>query len=134
VSTIDQLAATQNGRPDAISATEELGAIIDLPAVHLEVTGGRIVGRGGSASGDLYLSDGSAVTFESLLIFGNPRRLALEIAATTGAQPKLDGPRALRALVLFRALAEHQETFTADQIAADWGVSYLQAVETVDVE
>ena len=128
------LDAAGNGRPDAIAAAEQLAEILDLASVELTITGARIVGRGGSASADVFLSDGSALTFERLRDAGKPNVLAIEVAACTGATPKLNGGQALRAVALLRAVAEHEAVFSADQIAADWGSTFLQAAPTIDVD
>lgn len=133
----DRLAAAVNGSAavaDSISAAEELGALFGLPAVGLSILGARIVGRGSAASADIYLSDETTVTFESLRDVGTPTRLTLHIAACTGAAPKLKQVDAIRAVVLLRAIAEHVAVFTADQLAVDWGASYLQSAEILDVD
>ena len=115
-------------------AAEALTALLELEAVGLAVTGARIVGRGSSASADLYLSDGSEIMFERIRDIGKPGTLAVEIAACTGATPKLTGPRALQVVSLMRTLAEHVESATADEIAAEWGTSFLSVAEAIDVD
>jgi hypothetical protein len=121
---------------DPIAAAEQLAELLRLPSVGLSIRGARIVGRGARASADVYLSDGSVLTFETLRDVGTVNRLALEVAACTGALPKLKGPQALQAVALIRAMAEHEETFSDDQIAREWGATYLQAAtaEPVDLE
>jgi hypothetical protein len=131
---IEALAATQNGAPDPMSAAEQLAALLDLGTVGLSIRGARIVGRGARASADLRLSDGSEITFEALRDVANPTRLAVEVAACTGATPKIKAPGALRAVALLRALAEHEEDFTADQLAIDWATSFLQSAARLDVD
>lgn len=131
----DRLEASLNGGPpDPFSAAEELAALLDLPAVGLSIRGARIVGRGSGASADLYLSDDTTVTFDSLRDVGTPKSLALQIAACAGASPKLKQPDAIRAVVLLRALADHAEVFTDDELAVEWGVSYLQSADVLDVD
>lgn len=135
MSALDDLAATQApGSLDAMTAAEQLAALLDLGTVGLSIRGARVVGRGSRASADLYLSDGSEVTFEALRDVANPTRLAVEIAACTGATPKLKVAAALQAVALLRALAEHEQDFTADEIATDWGTSYLQSSEQIGVD
>jgi hypothetical protein len=131
---VDQLAAEQNGAPDPISAAEQLGALLDLAAVGLTIRGARIVGRGARASADLRLSDGTEINFEAPRDVANPTRLAVEVAACTGATPKIKAPGALRAVALLRALAEHEEDFTADQLAIDWATSFLQSAARLAVD
>jgi hypothetical protein len=134
VSVVEELAARNGARPDPAAAAEQLTAILDLDSVGVRVTGARVVGRGAYASADVFLSDGTAVTFEKLRDIGRPSTLAIEIAACTGATPKLDGARALRAVALLRSLAAHEATFTDDEIAAEWGVAYLQDAPVIDVD
>lgn len=133
MSALEQLAAT-NGRPDPMTAAEEIAAILDLADVELAITGARIVGRGGGASADVFLSDGAVLTFERLRDVGKPNVLAIEVAACTGATPKLNGAQALRVVSLLRALAEHEAAFDGDEIARDWGTSFLQAASVLDVD
>lgn len=131
---VDQLAAQQGAVPDAITAAEQLAALLDLGSVGVTIRGARIVGRGSRASADIYLSDKTEVNFETLRDVAHQTRLAVEIAACTGATPKLNPRQAVQAVALLRALAEHHETFTADQIATAWGVEFLQGASDVPVD
>lgn len=133
MSALDKLGA-YSGRPDPLDAAEEIAAILDLTTVDIVVTGARIVGRGGGASADLFLSDGGPITFERLRDAGKPNILAIEVAAATGATPKLNGSQALRVVALLRALAEHEAAYDADEIAREWGSSFLQAAPVVDLD
>ena len=65
---------------------------------------------------------------------GRPNVLAVEIAAATGATPKLTGPLALRAVSLMRQVAESEAAYTGDELARDWATSFLQEAQTVDVD
>ena len=65
---------------------------------------------------------------------GRPNLLAIGIAACTGATPKLDGARALRVVALLHALADHERTFSNDEIATDWGMTFLQEAPVIDVD
>jgi hypothetical protein len=116
------------------TATARLTELLALASVGLHVTGARIVGRGGGASADLYLSDGTEITFEKLRDFAKPQVLRIEVIATTGAKPKLNGERAADALVLLRQVAEHQATATADDHAIDWGLTFLQDADLIEVD
>lgn len=127
--------AASNAVPaDMQEATQQLGALLGLPSVGLEVRGARVVGRGGKASADLYLSDGSTIAFDSMRDVGTANRLVLEVAACTGATPKLNPPAALRAVTLIRAIAQHEQVFTGDDIAREWGIEYLADVDIIDVD
>lgn len=116
------------------AALEALSDLLGLGDDYPVVSGARVVGKGGSASADLYLSDGSAIEFERLRDVGKPGLLAVEIAATTGATPKLTGPLALRAVSLLRAVAEHEVAYTGDELARQWGTDFLQEAVTLDVD
>ena len=107
----------------------ELTGLLELSAVGRTITGGRIVGRGSTASADLHLDNGEVITFESLRDFANPKLLAVEVAACTGATPALKAADALRALSLLRTLSELHETWTEDDISRGWGIEHLQSVE-----
>ncbi len=121
------------GAADDPAAREELAELLGLPDVSLGIVGARIVGRGSRASADLYLSNGEEVTFDSLREFAHPTRLAVEITACTGATPTLKAPMAQKALALLRRISDRRETFTQDQVAIDWGVTYLQSAPVVEV-
>src|SRR5688572_24383453 len=129
MSSVDELATVQNGNggsPDPITAAEQLTALLDLGSVGLEIRGARVVGRGSGASADVYLSDGSEITFATLRDVATPKCLALEVAACTGATPNIKAAQAIRAVALLRRVAEHHETTTLDQHSADLGLAYLQ--------
>jgi hypothetical protein len=80
------------------------------------------------------ISDGSEVTFESLREFAHPTRLAVEMTACTGATPALKAPMAQKALALLRRISERRESFTRDQVAVDWGVTYVQSATVIEVD
>jgi hypothetical protein len=122
------------GDPEEETAAEKLAVLLGLSKAGLAITGGRVVGRGRDASADLYLSDGSTLTFDSLGDMANSARLATQLVACTGVVRTFKTPEALRAIALTRQLAEHEETLTGDQIAIDWGCSYLQVAEVWDVD
>jgi hypothetical protein len=132
---LDQLADAQRpGIPDPLEAAEALTELLGLSGVGLKVTGGRIVGHGLSASVDLRLSDKSTITFDSVREMAKPAELTLAVALATGADVSLKAPEARRAVILLRALAEHQETATDDTVATDWGLAFLEAADTVALD
>ena len=134
MSSIDALAAEQSGKPDPIEAAEQMTALFDLPSLGLTIIGARVVGRGSQASADIYLNNGSEISFESMRDLAKPQRLMVEIAACTGATPKLTQAQAIRAVALIRALAEHERVVGDDERAVEWGVTFLQAASVVDVD
>lgn len=119
---------------DPLVAAAELGELLGLAALGLEIHGAKFFGRGSGASVDLVLGDGTTVTFDTVRDMANPTRLAVELAACVGAAPKLKAPQAVRAVILTRAIAAHYETLTADEIAVDWGTSYLQSAQVIEVD
>jgi hypothetical protein len=126
------VARRNGGDPEAAETpAEQLTDLLDLASN--PVTGGRVVGRGGSATGYIYLTDGELV-FEHLRDMAKPATLMVELAACTGANPRLTQAKAIRAVVLLRELAEHEEVVTIDALSREWGISYLQEATTVDVD
>jgi len=122
------------GGGDDREAREALAELLGLPSVGLTIAGARIVGRGSRASADLYLSDSTEINFETLRDFGTPRILGLEIAAAAGARPTLKAQQALEAVVLLRRISERRESFTRDQVAFEWGASFLQSARALEVD
>jgi hypothetical protein len=102
--------------------------------VELRVVGAAVFGRGSRASANLHLSDKTVMEFETLRDIAAPQRLAVEVAACTGAQPKLNTELALRVVALLRMIGEAHETFTADQMAFDAGASFLQVATPLEVD
>jgi hypothetical protein len=133
MSAIDQLTAAQS-QPDADTAARQLAALLDLESVGLEIRGARVVGKGSRASCDVYLSDGSTMTFERMSDVCKAPALAAELVACTGALPKLKTADALNAARLIRLVAEHHDSATADDIAIEWGASFLREATTLDVD
>lgn len=119
---------------DLLDKANEIGAILDLESVGLRVTGARRVGRGGSASGDLYLSDGTSLYFERIRDLAKPAFLRAELAATTGATPAITGDQAIRVLALFTGLAEEVLAYDGDEIAREWGATFLQLAPAIDLD
>lgn len=132
MSAIEDLTVLQTADP--ISAAEQLAVLLDLKSVGREIRRARIVGHGSRASADVWLDDGTVIAFETLKDVGNATRLALEVAACTGATPRLKAPQALLAIKLLRAIAEHETAFTTDDIAREWGSVYLDATPTQDID
>ncbi len=127
--TADELAIDQ--------ARRELEAIYGLDELGVTITGARIVRRGtraSAASADIYLNTGDEINLESLRDAARPGTLLPELAASVGATPALKQPQCLKAVTLLRRIAEHHVTFSEDEIARDWGTSYLQSVQTLDVD
>ncbi|MGI8731138.1 MAG: hypothetical protein ACR2LK_14345 [Solirubrobacteraceae bacterium] len=134
MSTVDDLAVMQNGSPDPISAAEQLAALLDLGSVGIDVRGARVYGRGRTARVEVDLSNGETMVFAEARLMMRPAELAAELVACTGATPKINGQKATRAFALVRALAEHSEIDTDNDVATAWGMDYLQAADVLDLD
>lgn len=127
--------ATENGHGrDRKRAAKQLGKLLSLPSVGLQIAGARIVGKGTRASADIYLSNGETITFDSLREIASPSRLASEIATHTGAVAKLTGAKTLEVLALLRSVAEHHMTADEDALSREWGIDFLQAAGEIPVD
>jgi hypothetical protein len=127
----------ETGATDALAiddARRELEILWGLEKVGIQIIAARIVGRGSRASADVYLDDGSEITFESLKDAARPSTLLPELAACVGALPGLKQQQALKGVTLLRRIASHQVAFSEDEIARDWGTSYLQSAEVLDLD
>ncbi len=133
---VEDLAAMQerNGTPDPMTAAEQLAALLDLPSVGLGIRGARVYGRGRTARVEIDLSNGEVMTFDQARIMMRPAELAAETVACAGATPKINGQKATRAFALVRALAEHRETSTDNDVAIAWGTDYLQVEDVLDLD
>jgi hypothetical protein len=136
--TVEELAAvqaaTRNGKPGPSTALEQLRILWALEDVSVQVRRARIFGRGSRAPVEVDLSNEETMTFDSIRDMARPANLLAELVACTGAMPKLNQQQALRSVSLVRALAERAQTMTENEIAIDWGATYLQAAETLDVD
>jgi hypothetical protein len=116
---------------------ERLTKLLGLHRVEHRVTGARVVGTGGTATVYLYVTDGrerQEIVFERLRDISTPKTLLTELAACTGARPKLDQKQCIDAIALIRELAEHEVTTTTDARSRDWGLTFLQSAEPIDVD
>lgn len=120
------------GCPDPIAAAELIGEILNLG--ELRVTGARFVGRGGGASVDVDFNDGSRLSFEHARDIAKPMTLKTELAAQFGLARKINGEQTIQVIAALHTIAEHQESFDADEIARDRGTTYLQVADVIDVD
>jgi hypothetical protein len=121
-----------NGAAEDTAA--QVARLYGLDRVGLEVTGSRVVGSGGSATVYLYLSDGRELVFERLRDMAKPQTVLVELAARTGARPKLDQAKCIDAIALIRELADHELTASIDEISREWGVTFRQSAQVIDVD
>lgn len=131
MSAVDDLAAVQG--PDPIAAAEQLNALLSLPE-SAGVRGARITGQGSRATVEIDLANGDMMIFDTLRDMTRPALLIAEVAACAGVAIVLKQPAAVQAVVLVRALAEHHRATNANDSAIDWGISYLQNANVIDVD
>lgn len=126
-----------NGTKDPIAAAELLGAMLNLPDHGWRITGAKRIGPGAKASCTIYLAKGTdriELEFESLLRDFTPKTIAAELALAAGVEVSLKQPQITTALTHLHAIAEHQESLTAQDLAFDWGATYLQSAQTLEVD
>src|SRR4051794_1887592 len=114
---VDELAAMQNGH-GTVGPAEQLGVLLDLPAVGVSVITVRTFGHGSRAAVEIGLSNGDTMCFDSIRDMTRPANLAAELVACAGTRPKLNQARALDVAALVRRLADRQVTMTDNEIAA----------------
>jgi hypothetical protein len=128
-----EAATSRNGNADSGPA-ERLTTLYGLATVGLEVVRARVVGDGGTATVYLYLSDGFEIVFERLRDMAKPQTVLVELAACTGARPKLDQTKCIDAIALIREIAEHELTATIDELSREWGLTFLQSADAIDLD
>lgn len=132
---IDRMKQAEPSAPlDPITAAEELGVLLALPSVEVEIRGAQMFGSGSRAALEIKLSNGEVMTFDQLKDMANLANLSAELVACSGATPKLTKQSALTAVALTRRLAEHYETDTDNDLAVEWGVSFMQAAQHEDFD
>lgn len=122
------------GARDPLAAAEEINGILKLREAGYWITGARFVGRGAAASCDLFLNDGTTITFERVSDMAAPMKVRTALAATLGLPRKVDGNQTIRLIASAHRLAEHQASYDADEVAREWGSSFLQAAPVIDVD
>lgn len=132
MTSIDDLHGMQTGHPDPLDAAEQLAALWDLGEIR--ITAARLTGNGASAAVEIDFSNGSRIECDSLRDLGRPATLAVELAVATGVVAKFSQPAATKSVALISALGEWTRTKTETDAAMAWGLEYLQAAETRDVD
>ena len=97
------------------------------------MTGARIVGSGSTASATVYFSNGEVMTFESLRDVSNPRLLIVETAACAGAATCDEGTAGVPRDRAAANPRRHIESTSADGLATEWGLQYLQSAAAIEV-
>jgi hypothetical protein len=134
MSAVDDLASTQSGDLDPLTAAEQLGELWSLAEADVRITGARITGHGRDASCEIHFSNGETMVFEHLGDIVTGAALMAELASCAGVALSLRPIQKARSIVLVRALAERQAAETADSIARDWGIEFLGTSQQVEVD
>lgn len=113
---------------------EQLAVLLDLPAVGIDVKSVTTFGHGSRASVEIELSNGDTMTFDSIREMTQPPVLAAELVACAGVAPKMNRDRAMKIAVIVRQLATRERAFNDNDIAIDWGATFLQVADTIDVD
>lgn len=117
---------------EAVQAAEQLTALLALDDVGVAVKAATLFGTGGKASVEIHISDGAVLAFDSVREMTKPDALGAELVACTGAIPaKLGRREALKAVQLTRLIAERQATMTDNDVAADWGIQFLEVADHI---
>jgi hypothetical protein len=111
---------------------EQLAKLCGLPEVGVDIGIPVMYGNGATASIDIPLSNGETMSFPSIREMVRPQALIAELVACAGATPELKQPQAVRIVKLTRALAEHVQVDSEDDLAREWGREFLQDAETID--
>jgi len=119
---------------DPMLATEQLEVLLGLPSVGISIRGANMWGSGSRASVEMTLSNGEVMTFDALRDMANMGMLAAELVACTGATPKLTKAASLRAVALMRSIGHQHRTMSDNDVAIEWGTSYLQAAEVLECD
>jgi hypothetical protein len=98
----------------------------------------RVVGTGRAAVVYLYVTDTDGlaeqeIVFDRLADMAKPQTLLTELAACTGARPKLDQAKCLDVIALICEMAEHELTTTIDAQSREWGMRFLQSAQEIEV-
>jgi hypothetical protein len=109
------------------SELRRLGNMLELRPNGIDIKRVRIVGNGPEASADLYLSDGTVIYVDKLGRLTNAANTKALIASYTGINPgTLKQADCVEAIAIMRTVGDVQRTATEDDIARDWGTSFLQ--------
>lgn len=120
--------------PDPAADRKALADLLALTGVGVQVTRVEVFGQGSRASAEVTLSNGVCMTFAELREMGSPGLLATEVAACSGAVPKLTKQNALTAIALVRRIARHHVVASENDLALEWCVSYVQQAEVLDLD
>ena len=123
---------------DALNAVSSLARLDELWALDTldprkRVTRVRVHGRGGKAHVSVDLDNGEWIEFDPLGSYSSPARMNFEIAAQTGAKPKLKAPDVQEVVTLLYWLGDHRELVETADRAWELGAEYLREATLCDV-
>ena len=119
---------------DAVASVDELTALLGLGAVGKRIDRVAVFGRGSKATVQLHLDGDEHITLDPLGSYATPAKLTLEMAATTGATPKLKGPDVALVTSLIYRLGQHHEAFETRDVAWEVAQDYLRDAATGEVD
>lgn len=113
----------------------ELAKLLALDTLDppLTIAEASVIGDGADATAYISYSDDTEMSM-TLREMCSPSKLMAEVVATTGAVPKLNQQRAMQAVALLKRHAQHIRSMSETDEAVEWGVNFLQAAETIDVD
>jgi hypothetical protein len=117
-----------------MNALDQLTELLGLDVAGVKVTGACLYGRGSDAAAIIDLSNGKTLEFESIRSIARPQTLLAELAAVASVVPDLKQPACMRAIALISEIAVNEMRLTETDLARDWGLEYLQAASTIDLD
>lgn len=132
-----ELATHRNGDGDLQAAAQEpadeLTALFGLEMIGARVTGATMYGRGSNADVRIHLTGDRRIDLNPIGKYTAASKLANELALQVGVAVALKAPQVVRFSALVNRLADHRDTLTEENRAADWGISYLQAAQSLTI-
>jgi hypothetical protein len=130
---LETIAAGQNGNQQAPAETpaDELTALLGLNTIGARVTGATMYGRGSTADVRIHLTGDRRIDLNPIGKYTTASKLANELALQTGVDVPLTAAQVVRFSALINRLADHRDTMSEENRAADWGISYLQAAQVL---
>jgi hypothetical protein len=109
-----------------------LADAIKITAADLQVTGAELHGRGLSAVGAIHLDNGVSIEIDRYAQLNQPAALAGLVSFYTGVGESFTKDQCSKVAGLVSRLAAHQNEIGANEIAGDWGHSFLYAAPVLD--
>ena len=135
MSGVDEPRAEQHATPNTAAMLRTLSELLGITEVGLLVVGVTIFGAGPRRSvRSPVCPNGTTMYVERFADVTMATKLSTIVVTYTGTPVKITGGQATRAAALMRRLAELHDVMTGDDIAWDWGTTFLQSAEAVAVD